>query len=978
MMQTELFIYHNNAWRAIELSEDVPFPIIYSIADVRDISKRNSSHTKTIRIPGTDNNHNLLDHIFDVANNATFNPNISVKAYVLSDTVPVFSGTLQLRNILTKNNNYSEYECIIYGDNDALVKNMGQKELDDLNLSLLNHDYTESNIVNSWTRDWTNGYFYPLVDYGNFGSRYKMQNKGVGIEEMRPAIYTKWLLDRIISEAGFYYQSDFLDSDFFKNTIIPHSELNLLSDKQWVHTNSFRVGMTGDQEIFHPTTVYVSTNLQNPNNASGLFRTTRRIFLNDTTTFPFGDPSNKWDNTLYQFEEDLEKTQTFYLDLDITYANKWSAGVLFPSILDIVGSSHRVELRVKRSLNPLTLLPEPNGYCVELEDTPTSISYSDVNDPANRRVYILAGMEFLPANDPEGANNPLILPIFAEDPNPSTGFKRYSGQLYITFDDSTPEKRRLRPGENLWVEVVLHQLRGQINPIISDPIKPLVINDTTQLYNIPSEIAVPGSTLSGVSFVKPKVKQIDFFTSIIKLFNLFVVPDRFDERLLIIEPRDGYYNLGVDRDWSHKLDISNDIKQDVIAELQARKLRFTYKDDEDYLNGVYTNRWTETYGEYEFDTGNEFTKGTDDVEVIFAPTVQTVVPGMPNLIIPSIIPEDINDKKFTGDIRILSRRMVNLPPGSQWKLNGVDRFDYPYSGHFDHPTQGQTDLNFGITKELFYPGNTITNNNLFNLFYRNMLDELTGKDSRLVHAHFYLDQNDINSLSFNDRIFVDRLSSGTGNWFRINKVEFDPVRTGSYKVELLKITQTVSLYEKEVVNSNTTTGPRTENTFTSGGKRPIDYTSIDLGGNGKKPTIGIVAGTKNNISSSGTGIVLGDGNYVAPDADQYFIQGKNNQVGHKSNNVVIIGGENNSIAPGVNNAVIIGGNGIVNNQSDTVMIGGTLLSGTNFLSAGRDEVLNKYPTGKVINFVSAGRDDIREFGSHSIESRISGGEDRVL
>jgi hypothetical protein len=49
------------------------------------------------------------------------------------------------------------------------------------------------------------------------------------------------------------------------------------------------------------------------------------------------------------------------------------------------------------------------------------------------------------------------------------------------------------------------------------------------------------------------------------------------------------------------------------------------------------------------------------------------------------------------------------------------------------------------------------------------------------------------------------------------------------------------------------------------------------------------------------------------------------------------------------------------------------MSATNYVGAGRGEVLNRFPDDKVINFISAGRGVVRELGTNSKENIVSAG-----
>jgi len=67
------------------------------------------------------------------------------------------------------------------------------------------------------------GYFYPLIDYGLVSTN----KKDYQYNAFRPALYVREYLDKIIRDAGYTYESNFFDSDFFKRLIVPNNQSNL-------------------------------------------------------------------------------------------------------------------------------------------------------------------------------------------------------------------------------------------------------------------------------------------------------------------------------------------------------------------------------------------------------------------------------------------------------------------------------------------------------------------------------------------------------------------------------------------------------------------------------------------------------------------------------------------------------------------------------------------------------------------------------
>ena len=1019
-----------NKWTEMDLSDDMPFPLIYTISDVKDITRRNSSYSKTIRIPGTKHNNIMLSHHFDVSLSAAipiFNPNKKVRCFVLRDTLQVFEGSFQLRNIYSDDNRHPMYECVIYGENASFGQAIKEKYMNEiLSLHQLDHFYTYENVIDSWDKDWTHGYYYPLINYGRFTGRFKMQQtlrKGPRVTDFKPAIYVRWLWDQIFRDAGFTYESDFLTSEVFNRLIIPAGDLSQAANNFYRYLNSFRATVSADQELQATTQVSIGT----PNYIQKPFNITENIEFDDDSSLPNADPSDLWSTTLFEYQEgtaypNLPKPQVFYLNLHYTSYNYWTgrsrvslwnADVVpyfnglssaFPNNLYYGCLRPRVELRVMRAgYTPIpTSVPIDNALTAYLGGEGTGSS-----NFRNKYVYLLAGADNWENGDtsaPTGIpfpwqpfdgiseKNPYVFPeeaIVDIDPASYTGYVEWEGQLSITLDDSEPDRQVLRPGERLYVEITYVCDNWSNNLLLgneTDPIPwtylpqagqntPIKIHSGSLIFNVPDDEVPEGGVVSVKDTIPSKLKQIDFVTSIVKMFNLFIETDKDDARNLLIEPRDDYYEKGVNRDWSDKLDLLKETKHDFISELQNKKIIYTYKEDEDLLNTVYTQRYDEIYGEYEYIVDNDFTTGEKKYELVFSPTPLANIFDMPSLIVPNIQPTDLTDDDFEANIRILQRAPQNipLPATDYWNMYSnlnqqtYSFSSYPYAGNLNHPTDATLDLNFGPVREVYYPSNNLTNNTLFNVYHRKMIEELTDRSSRLVTAYFYLNAQDVARLRFNDTIFVDQLNSGTGVYYRINKITYDPTRDGSYEVELMKILNKPGIYFPGVTSSETTTVPPV-NKPPIGGDRPLQ--------NGNFNTIkgvGGVIGSENIVDRVDGGLVVGDENYMGPNVEGSIIVGKAHRVEQYVENSAIIGGENNRIGASQKNAVLIGGENGVLDESDRIKFNAIVIDPTNYITAGRNEVLDRFPQSNPINYLTGGRNEIRNAGSYTVVNWINGG-----
>ena len=211
---------------------DVEFT--YSVADVTDIERRNTSYSKTITLPSTSKNQGLFGNIFDISVSndfypndvnigANFNPAKQAKAQIFLDNVKIFDGVIRMMKI---NNISGEilYEVNVFGRLRDILHELGDKTLADLDFDDYDHTWNKANIEASWARtDYVEGgtnYVYPLVDYGfsvNNGVTYPIKN-------FKPAVFVSEILSRIFDEAGFEITAPIFTSFYFKKLILVTAE----------------------------------------------------------------------------------------------------------------------------------------------------------------------------------------------------------------------------------------------------------------------------------------------------------------------------------------------------------------------------------------------------------------------------------------------------------------------------------------------------------------------------------------------------------------------------------------------------------------------------------------------------------------------------------------------------------------------------------------------------------------------------------
>lgn len=292
--------------------------------------------------------------------------------------------------------------------------------------------------------------------------------------------------------------------------------------------------------------------------------------------------------------------------------------------------------------------------------------------------------------------------------------------------------------------------------------------------------------------------QKDFITSIMKMFNLMIVEDKYKTNHLVIKPYVDFYDGSI-LDWSDKMDRSKVIKIKPMSEINARYYNFKYKQDNDFYNEDYRKKFNEGYGDRLYDNGLEFAKDTESVEVVFAssPLFGT---NTTDKVYPAIYKKSSENTKEDPMDHIMRILQIKKISGiASWAIYNAGtslgtNTTYLYAGHLNDPTSPSIDINFGAPQQLFFnltSGNL--SNNLFNVYYSPYMSEITDKDSRLLTGFFDLNEIDIYNLDFAKFIFID------GGLYRLSKVnEYSTEANDTTKVDLLRV------IDKFTINIDTT------------------------------------------------------------------------------------------------------------------------------------------------------------------------------
>jgi hypothetical protein len=932
----------------LDISQDVPVPLNFSVAEIQDISKRQGGFSKTIELPGTANNNNLFSNLFDVnITDTTFNPNIRERVIILQNGVPVFEGNLQLLNVKKRNHaqdNIDEivtYQVAVKDNTGDFYSSLNEKFLEDLgNWDNLNHPYNLASILATSANTSNDVYKYFLTKHGNQDNYYY-------IKDFQPAIFAKAYWDRIFLEAGYTYQWSGLTDNFFDKLVIPYNGEQPLINKGPL---TFKAGFNTSQ-VFG----YVNSTPQN-----------LIIFNNDTTNGYFdGSEDNYNPSTGYyltnnfiesvEFKTRYEFKVSLYFPVDTFFANK------FTNIQTLAFNQPAI-FNVKRSLSFRLdhFFGSFNPYI-----TPTQ-NQTFLYESLNNYFFETTVTTDLSGNFPPGTDFGITIPagttvlFTGVSPEFSTTIANITPGFNITnwinsivdiignIQDNTTNDTILQGSPNfphIQVEVGLNPTASNAQSYNYFTVSPKGNLDTNQ-------------TVEVQQFIPRKIKQKDFISSIVKMYNLYIRSDKDNDKRLIVDTRDEFYAGGKQLDWTNKLAIDNEVDIKFLPDLQDKKILFSYKPDTDEANKTYTQQTNEVFGQLEYTFSNEFVKNTKLVQPMFSPT--PLVKNQSGQIIPSIL--SVSPK---NNIRILyDGGWIDTEADGYWKFidystnsagDPVSIYKYPYMGHLDNPITPDIDINFGLWDAYYYDEfQNVTDNNLYNRYYKRFISQIEA--GKLMTAKFRINEYDILNLDFRDQIFIN-----DAYWY-LNKIsDYNGNSSeGLTTVELILVDEGIKFSpSKTSFKDWVLVRPRPG--------------VIKFNGTVTK----FINDSKYDVNTFGNSTVwidvLGSGNVVQANSRNDMVIGNNNNIGGNKNLVL---GDNN-IIQGNSNA-ILGRDDITVRGDNLVVAAGTFVQFANKIDAGRNIVLSQFGSAKPITNLNGGRNLIRSYYSFSLEQQVSAGRNTIL
>ena len=202
----------------LDLSENIPIPMNFAIADVKEPSKRKRNFSKTVDLPDTINNRSFFSGAFGLNvtdNSINFDSTAKTPAILKKNGVAILPNGLIKLNHVTRTNGNLTFNIELFSETVDIFLLLSSINISELDWSAYDHTLTQANISASWVATTGSGYYYPLIERGV--SRPTLTTWRT--TDFIPYVYFREVLTKCLDYAGVSYSSTFIDSTRFKSYV---------------------------------------------------------------------------------------------------------------------------------------------------------------------------------------------------------------------------------------------------------------------------------------------------------------------------------------------------------------------------------------------------------------------------------------------------------------------------------------------------------------------------------------------------------------------------------------------------------------------------------------------------------------------------------------------------------------------------------------------------------------------------------------
>ena len=757
----------------VELDRSIPFPLTYHISDIRNIDKRKGSSSKTIELPGTRINTELMSSVFSLTTTdsdgnpivASFDPSVKVPARYYQNGILQFEGICQLTECVKESNLWT-FKIVLFADQVDIFTLLKNYKIRELGWSEYNHALTYTNQKNSASgsiiknggaynnysgTDWLGeGYYYGLIDYG-FD---RVAEDTFEVDQIPPQVFIKSIVDKMFSAIDVTYSSSFIGTQQFKRLLL-----------------AYEGGVFPEIDSATATANSVETDQNNPLSSTYIVNQSAGGSLNASV--------NKW----------------FMV---------WGGSVTVP--YDSNSGTEVDPSSLIQSSSPLKIVTNAEGdnILTYSGDHDVTQSVTIINSDGSPKIKYKTTCYYRIKINGQSYQSGIL---WQNEINGATTSESYTASfdlnvpLYLNVSDVVEFETTF----NVWDQYVYDTTATSV-----------VFNTDVTATNVELDLAyqqqtiVAGSTINIKQFM-PDMDCATFFKGLINMFNLYVKPSASNPRELEIEPLNSFYNGSNNAiNWSKLVDHSKELTVTPTVNFASKEYNFKFKDDADYWNARYFTDVVKQYGSKVIKSASQFATGETKFELPFAnkllgqiPTTDLIVPRNFQVKTDENGSSEINERR--GKPFIVQIKVGNVGTKQTASWNWIDESDvlhaetdYAYVGHLDDIDSPTFDLMFDVPSYVFYDipaGINYTTNNLYS-YHEKFIKEIVDRNGKMLTCYVHITPDMINVLDFGDLINID------GVVYRLQKIEnYDPQTDDSTKCEFIRLIEGESIQTYTIENT---------------------------------------------------------------------------------------------------------------------------------------------------------------------------------
>lgn len=288
-----------------------------------------------------------------------------------------------------------------------------------------------------------------------------------------------------------------------------------------------------------------------------------------------------------------------------------------------------------------------------------------------------------------------------------------------------------------------------------------------RIYNATVNTSGLSSSILPIVSLLPDMKITDFFSGILKMFNLTAYSE--NENVYNIEPLEDWYNAGTIRDITKYVNLDGEITRAPFYKV----MNFQYEKSESLINRAFFDTFQREFGDlkYTFDVesdGDEYT-----IKVPFENLMHQKFSGT-KLHVGYCLKSDL--KSYVPK-PILLYKYGNINTSVNFYLEGSARTSYNAFGQdLEKVTAEFHTLNWGLENSTLLNG--VVENTLFSDYYLSYLSNIYNRKSRIIKIEGVADTYLMSVLKLNDRVVI------RDKRYVINNIQTE-LNTGKINLELL-------------------------------------------------------------------------------------------------------------------------------------------------------------------------------------------------